>query len=346
MLKLKNRIFNVTGAALLGATSLVTLHLAFDAVGIVSKAYGAEDCHMRPADNPCTQQEQIDFNTSTINLVGEAAVNNLISIIDIKDHLSDYDAANGTNGQAIIDNGALIDTNADNIVTNADNIATNKGDIVTNADNIGTNQTAISTNQIAVGTNQIAIGTNQIAIGSNANNISANESNIIANAQAIVGHGTRIGTNESNIGANQEAIVDHGTRIDTNESNIGTNTAAITAHEALIVENSGAIGRNINAIQANTGRIDEAFMQLDTLTEDVDKLKSGVAMAVAIGNAPIVRAEGKRFSLSGGVGYFDTEIAAAIKFAMVPTDYSVVNVSVGYDFGDNYTIGAGAGFAF
>ena len=192
MFNVKNRMFNVTRVVLFGATSLVTLHLTFDAVGIVGTAYGAEDCHDRPADNPCTPREQIDYNTSTINLVGEAAMRNLQSIIDVE------------------------------------------------------------------------------------------------------------------------------------------------------AEN----GNYADAISANSGRIDAAFTQLDTLTEDVSELKSGVAMAVAIANAPVVRAPGKKFSVSGGVGYYDTEIAAAIKFAVVPTDFSAVNVSVGYDFGDNYTLGAGAGFAF
>ena len=115
--------------------------------------------------------------------------------------------------------------------------------------------------------------------------------------------------------------------------------AAVGGNATDIAANKTAIAKNTTAIGENTARI-------VALEEDVESLKGGVAMAVAMANAPVIQGGENGFSLSGGFGYYDGASAASVKAAFMPTDNIAITASVASDFGDEFAVGGGVGFAF
>ena len=103
--------------------------------------------------------------------------------------------------------------------------------------------------------------------------------------------------------------------------------------------NALAISENTQAIESNSAR-------LDLVEDEIDGLKSGVAMAIAIANAPIISNGTNKFSLSGGVGYYDEAVAMSLKGAFMPRDNIAITGSLAYDFEEDYALGIGAGIAF
>ena len=98
------------------------------------------------------------------------------------------------------------------------------------------------------------------------------------------------------------------------------------------------IGKNQAAIAANSNRI-------ENLEDEVETLKGGVAMAVAIANAPIITNGENKFSLSGGLGYYEDAFALSAKGAFMPTNNVAITGSVATDF-EGFTAGAGVGIGF
>ncbi len=96
---------------------------------------------------------------------------------------------------------------------------------------------------------------------------------------------------------------------------------------------------NSAAISSNTRRI-------VSLEEDVSDLEGGVAMAIAMANAPVVSGGANGFSLSGGFGHFKGNTAGAVKAAFLPMENVAITASVATDFEDNISAGGGIGFAF
>lgn len=65
-----------------------------------------------------------------------------------------------------------------------------------------------------------------------------------------------------------------------------------------------AVNSNAERITANTDAIASNSSRIVSLEEDVDELQAGVAMAIAIANAPIIQGGMNGLSLSGGFGHF------------------------------------------
>ena len=79
--------------------------------------------------------------------------------------------------------------------------------------------------------------------------------------------------------------------------------------------------------------------------EDIDKNTQGIALAMAIANAPIVLQDDQQFSLSLGMGFFDSETAGAIKGAMKLAPNTILSGSVAFTE-DEVGGGFGVGFGF
>ena len=180
------------------------------------------------------------------------------------------------------------------------------------------NKDSITDNAAAIGDNAAAIGDNAAAIGDNTADIADHEDRITDNTDAIVVH-------EGLIGDNEQGILD--------------NLGLIETVQGLTEDNKAEIEKNAAAIVSNANRI-------NTLEEDVDSLKSGVAMAIAIANAPIVSNGNNQFSLSGGVGYYEDKFALSLKTAFMPNDSIAITASVASDLSESYAFGAGVGIGF
>ena len=138
--------------------------------------------------------------------------------------------------------------------------------------------------------------------------------------------------------------------VESNTANIEEVVARIsTAFEGFsasqVNENLKQVGKNTAAIAENAKAIAGNSMRLDSLEEDVDALKGGVAMAVAIANAPIITNGENAFSLSGGLGYYEDAFALSAKGAFMPTNNVAITGSVATDF-EGFTAGAGIGIGF
>ena len=85
--------------------------------------------------------------------------------------------------------------------------------------------------------------------------------------------------------------------------------------------------------------------RITTLENDVDDLREGVALAMAMANAPIILDGDKQFSLSVGLGFYDSEAAGSVKAAMKLGQNGILTGSVA--FSENETAGGvGVGFGF
>ena len=108
----------------------------------------------------------------------------------------------------------------------------------------------------------------------------------------------------------------------------------------------GRVTKNEKAITANTAAIAHNASRIDAIATEISDLQGGVAMAIAIANAPVISNGTNKFSLSGGLGYYDEAFALSMKGAFMPRDNIAFTGSVAYDFNNNYSFGAGVGFAF
>lgn len=169
------------------------------------------------------------------------------------------------------------------------------------------------------------IGHTNRRISNNTGRIYANARDIVGNKRNIQTNRAFIGSNARNIYVNRAFISSNSHRIDTNKQNIATNTANISTNAANISSNTSSIV---------------------SLEQDVDELRSGVAMAVAIANAPVLQGGKNGISVSGGFGHFKGKAASALKVAFLPTENMAVTASVATDFSNNVTAGAGLGFSF
>ena len=85
--------------------------------------------------------------------------------------------------------------------------------------------------------------------------------------------------------------------------------------------------------------------RITTLESDVSDLRVGVALAMAMANAPIVLDGDKKFSISVGLGFYDSEAAGSVKAAMKLGQNGILTGSAA--FSDNETAaGVGVGFGF
>ncbi|GHB40689.1 hypothetical protein GCM10007094_32630 [Pseudovibrio japonicus] len=107
-----------------------------------------------------------------------------------------------------------------------------------------------------------------------------------------------------------------------------------------------AVNSNADRITANTDAIASNSSRIVSLEEDVDELQAGVAMAIAIANAPIIQGGMNGLSLSGGFGHFKGKSAGSMKAAFMPMENVAITASVATDFDENVAAGAGIGFSF
>lgn len=107
-----------------------------------------------------------------------------------------------------------------------------------------------------------------------------------------------------------------------------------------------AVNSNAERITANSDGIADNSARIVGLEEDVNELQSGVAMAIAMANAPIIQGGINGISLSGGFGHFKGKSAGSMKAAFMPMQNMAITASVATDFGDNVAAGAGLGFSF
>lgn len=231
---------------------------------------------------------------------------------------SDLSGALQTKIHKIRDNRVNITANRRGVAANKSDITSNRHGVATNKSDINDNRRAITSNRYYIRTGILAVATNKADIKTNRHGIAINKSAITTNGRAIVGNKFNITNNRRNISLNT-------TRIGTNETNI--------AH------NSSNIATNASNISANSSSI-------VSLEQDVDELRSGVAMAVAIANAPVLQGGKNGISVSGGFGHFKGKAASALKVAYLPTEHMVLTASVATDFNNSITAGAGMGFSF
>ena len=79
----------------------------------------------------------------------------------------------------------------------------------------------------------------------------------------------------------------------------------------------------------------------------IDTNKAGIAMAMAMANAPIIYGGETGFSISAGFGHFDGSSAGSARISFSPPENNfAITGSIASDFKDRVAFGAGAGFAF
>ncbi|KZK78354.1 hypothetical protein PsW64_03993 [Pseudovibrio sp. W64] len=207
-------------------------------------------------------------------------------------------------------------------------------------------QSALNAQAKRITSNDSDISRIKSDIGHTNRRISNNTSRIYANARDIVGNKRNIQTNRAFIGSNARGIQSNRAFIGSNARNIHINRAFISSNSHRIDTNKQNIATNTANISTNAANISSNTSSIVSLEQDVDELRSGVAMAVAIANAPVLQGGKNGISVSGGFGHFKGKAASALKVAFLPTENMAVTASVATDFSNNVTAGAGLGFSF
>lgn len=201
-------------------------------------------------------------------------------------------------------------------------------------------------NSYAILDNDYNIGVNKFRIDDLSSDVERNLDLIDHNYEEIATNASDIAENTSNINLNRRYITSNANFILKNSKNISTNTRGISKNTAFILEDRKNIAANKTNIATNTANISSNTDRIVSLEDDVDELRSGVAMAVAIANAPVLQGGKNGISVSGGFGHFKGKAASALKVAFLPTENMAVTASVATDFSNNVTAGAGLGFSF
>lgn len=236
-------------------------------------------------------------------------------------------AINRANSQAAsvradLGNLEALDSDADNLVEAFNEINTNIGDI----DDLTTR----ADDSVVAAINEL-----DGEIGDLSTLETTAKASVVASINEVV---TNIGDLDS-LGGNAEGQTNLVAAINSVDEVVQQNTGNIRRNSENIDVNRRNIATNSANIASNTSRI-------VSLEEDVSELRSGVAMAVAIANAPVVSGGKNGISVSGGIGHFQGKTASAVKLAYSPTDTMAINTSVATDFDGGVTAGAGVGFAF
>ncbi|KZL26246.1 YadA C-terminal domain-containing protein [Pseudovibrio sp. Ad37] len=207
-------------------------------------------------------------------------------------------------------------------------------------------QSALNAQAKRITSNDTDISRIKSDIGHSNRRVYNNTSRIYANARDIVGNERNIQTNRAFIGSNARGIQSNRAFIGSNARNIHINRAFISSNSHRIDTNKENIATNTANISTNAANISSNTSSIVSLEQDVDELRSGVAMAVAIANAPVLQGGKNGISVSGGFGHFKGKAASALKVAFLPTENMAVTASVATDFSNNVTAGAGLGFSF
>jgi autotransporter adhesin len=169
---------------------------------------------------------------------------------------------------------------------------------------------AIGTNAIAIGGASVAGGTSSIAIGEGA---SAPNNNSVA-----IGAGTTTtADNQVNVGGRT----------------IGGVAAGVAATDAV----------NVGQLNNAVSLIGDQIVDLGDRIDRVDKKASGgTAVAIALGGNAFL--PNKQFNLTGNVGVYRSEVAAALQVGAMIGQNAAINAGVATGFNHNGKIGARAGF--
>ncbi|KZL27421.1 YadA C-terminal domain-containing protein [Pseudovibrio sp. WM33] len=240
----------------------------------------------------------------------------------------------------------LIHANTDRIQENTKSIKAVGEEISDVAEQALVNSYAILDNDYNIGVNKFRIDDLSSDVERNLDLIDHNYDDISVNKAEIATNASDIIENTSNINLNKRYITSNANFILKNSENIVTNTRGITKNTAFILEDRKNITANKTNIATNTANISSNTDRIVSLEQDVDELRSGVAMAVAIANAPVLQGGKNGISVSGGFGHFKGKAASALKVAFLPTENMAVTASVATDFSNNVTAGAGLGFSF
>jgi autotransporter adhesin len=219
-----------------------------------------------------------------------------------------------------------------------------------NAMAFGTNAQATQSGAIAMGLNASSTGVNAIAIGTAA---SATGSVAIGNAAAAANGGAAFGDGAVATGANSAALGPNATATAANSVAIGsgsTNTVANTV-------SFGAAGneRRLTNVAAGTNPTDAVNVgqlqsvaagfssqtsgmqnQISGLQSQTDRVRDGVALALAVGGAATLQ-PGRKFALSTSFGNFQGSNALGIggTALLQETQTSALTLNVGVGWGMN-----------
>jgi autotransporter adhesin len=192
----------------------------------------------------------------------------------------------------------------------------------------GANSQGTATNATAIGQAAVASGTNSTSLGQGAVASGTNSTALGQGAQATFANSTAIGAGAVTTSANQVVIGGPGTHV------------AFPS----ILGNGAQTGRTTFVTADGGGNLGTSFIGPDDLIRQDNRLRDGVALALAAGGSPSLQ-PGRRFAVSANFGTFDGAgafAAGATALLMDTKQYSVVgNASVGVGFQTNVVGGRG-----
>ena len=250
-------------------------------------------------------------------------------------------ATNATAGDVSLQAGV-----ANKVVVNADATAANNnvtlsgGSTVALATNVAVSDAGVRITSTTGGANLLiasdgSISSSNPAVASGAVNI--NDSLNVVNNLTVAGTGAFTGSLAANGGLTSGTInVNNATSGANKISGLANGTLSAASTDAVTGQQLFATNGRVTALEAGMISVNN---RVDLLSRRVDKAYQGVAMGFAMNAAPISLANGEG-GISGGVGYFQGEVAGAVK-AQYVTDSGVgLGINVGFS---SDAVGGGVG---
>jgi hypothetical protein len=275
-------------------------------------------------------QSSASKNSSDIALANEHTAKAEASIQAFAGRATDSINSNST---AIADN-TQIGLDAQVAAVNAQSTASkNTSDIANNAKDIEGNTQIGLDAQVAAANAQSSASKNSSDIAINAEGIAQNESKTEVNAES-----NQLTRNEA-----AQVITANAHAIQSNYDDVYAVRGQTRSNTTQIANNAQDIHQNRVDINKNTADIKDLRSDL----EEQAKQTAGIgAMAMATSNLVMPYSVGK-FSVTAGVGNYDSESAIAVGSGYRFDDHLTVRANAAYETGsENVGIGAGVGYEF
>ena len=274
--------------------------------------------------------DSINSNTAAITAANDHTAKAEASIQAFAGRATDSINSNST---AIADN-TQIGLDAQVAAVNAQSTASkNTSDIANNAKDIEGNTQIGLDAQVAAANAQSSASKNSSDIAINAEGIAQNESKTEVNAES-----NQLTRNEA-----AQVITANAHAIQSNYDDVYAVRGQTRSNTTQIANNAQDIHQNRVDINKNTADIKDLRSDL----EEQAKQTAGIgAMAMATSNLVMPYSVGK-FSVTAGVGNYDSESAIAVGSGYRFDDHLTVRANAAYETGsENVGIGAGVGYEF
>lgn len=177
----------------------------------------------------------------------------------------------------------------------------------------------------------------------NASFISEVDVKVEGNSEAIAANGEAIDTNAEGVAANQATLDSHAETNVTQDAHIAQNARTVSNYGTAMQQ---GFQRQQSQLDNHEQRITGLEGDVQTLRNDVDQLKGGVALGIAVGTLQYDLSDASSTQMAIASGYYSDHSALAVGLGTPISDNAFFNGNVSATNDGQAAIGAGVTFKF